>query len=814
MKRFSLILLLALWASSQLSAQTFKAYLRAAENAYAQGDYYNAMYYFGIAHEVDDKDPEILLKLAESAYLFNSFSMADSAYTKLIDTGWETQFPDLRYQLAMTKKSLGQYQLAEELFFEYAGKAAGVNDSLAQRAVEEAQSCEWAREQLANPNKKFDIYSADSIGGHINTQHSEFGTYAMDETLYYTSFRFGSPLEEERPVRPYMKLLAATGDGPGELMDKLNDDSLHTAYLSYNREQTRIYYALCLYVNLAEVSCELYSRPVIAPDSFGAAVKLPAPINLPGFNNSQPNVGFDAATGRELLFFVSDREGGKGKTDIWYAELDPDGSCGAPKNVPGVNTLEEEGTPFFHESSQTLYFSSKGRRNMGGFDIFGAEWTGQGCNEPQNLGHPVNSSLNDIYFIVDDSQTAGYLSSNREKAIHYEDNSDYCCYDIYRFERLVQKLDFYAYNGCLSLQDQLLTGIYFEVFEWGEEGPIPLASGTSTEEEGFSYTAQYGKKYLVKASKDGYLPALDTIDLIAPPAGDISQRRLYLPPKMINLYAKVFDKKDKVPLDDVTVQLFEYSDQIAMESNTISNDFTLQLERDKKYYLIFSKPGYHTDTIQVNLDLIGDDCQIPLSVNMLKKKLIEIPPLSLYFDNGEPERKSYQRTTKLSYGDTYEAYVAKKEEYISKFTQVLEGRNRFLAEQRIKAFFEREVKEGYESLIVFTERMYEYLEEGIPIEVTISGFSSPRASNRYNELLSARRINSLLNHFYSYKGGVLKPYIRSKMLIITEVSLGEEKVPEEVREKLLSERESIYSPIAARERRVEILGVTINKENQ
>ncbi|MCB0623392.1 MAG: hypothetical protein KDC43_05615, partial [Saprospiraceae bacterium] len=175
---------------------------------------------------------------------------------------------------------------------------------------------------------------------------------------------------------------------------------------------------------------------------------------------------------------------------------------------------------------------------------------------------------------------------------------------------------------------------------------------------------------------------------------------------------------------------------------------------------------------------------------------------------------SYQRTTKLSYGDTYEAYVAKKEEYITKFTQVLEGRNRFLAEQRIKAFFEREVKEGYESLIVFTERMYEYLEEGIPIEVTISGFSSPRASNRYNELLSARRINSLLNHFYSYKGGVLKPYIRSKMLIITEVSLGEEKVPEEVREKLLSERESIYSPIAARERRVEILGVTINKENQ
>ncbi|SFW84738.1 OmpA family protein [Chitinophaga sancti] len=114
-----------------------------------------------------------------------------------------------------------------------------------------------------------------------------------------------------------------------------------------------------------------------------------------------------------ILYLVSDRPGGVGKTDIWYSERQSDGSWGTPKNCGAViNTPFEETFPTINEKG-ALYFSSKGHTGIGGYDIFRAAGSGDKWVPPVNLKSPVNSGADDLGFIMKDNNYEGYFASNR-----------------------------------------------------------------------------------------------------------------------------------------------------------------------------------------------------------------------------------------------------------------------------------------------------------------------------------------------------------------------------------------------------------------
>lgn len=132
------------------------------------------------------------------------------------------------------------------------------------------------------------------------------------------------------------------------------------------------------------------------------------PFNSNDFDCMHPSVSADG----QRLYFASNRPGGKGGLDI-YVSLMQDGKWGAPVNLgPSVNTAKDEVTPFIH-SDNTLYFATKGRKAVGGIDIFWTKKTAEGWLEPMAMPEPLNSSSDDFGIIVSDDKKTGFFSSNR-----------------------------------------------------------------------------------------------------------------------------------------------------------------------------------------------------------------------------------------------------------------------------------------------------------------------------------------------------------------------------------------------------------------
>lgn len=117
------------------------------------------------------------------------------------------------------------------------------------------------------------------------------------------------------------------------------------------------------------------------------------------------------------LFFSSDRPGGYGGRDIYMVRKMGNGKWGEPENLgPMVNTPWDDDAPYFHPDGKTLYYSSDGPNSIGGWDIFVTEYV-EDENKwltPLNMGYPVNTPDDDIYFVLSADGRTGYYSSGKE----------------------------------------------------------------------------------------------------------------------------------------------------------------------------------------------------------------------------------------------------------------------------------------------------------------------------------------------------------------------------------------------------------------
>lgn len=114
------------------------------------------------------------------------------------------------------------------------------------------------------------------------------------------------------------------------------------------------------------------------------------------------------------LFFSSNRDGGFGGRDIYMSKQLPNGQWSKAVNMgPIINTQYDEDAPFIHPDGVTLFFSSNGHKTMGGFDIFfcSVNYETDKSTEPVNIGYPVNSTDDDIFYTPTADNKRAYYSS-------------------------------------------------------------------------------------------------------------------------------------------------------------------------------------------------------------------------------------------------------------------------------------------------------------------------------------------------------------------------------------------------------------------
>lgn len=152
---------------------------------------------------------------------------------------------------------------------------------------------------------------------------------------------------------------------------------------------------------------------------YGAAQKLAGEVNSPSWEGS-----LSISTDQKKLFFASNRPGGMGGKDLYVASQNPDGSWGNVKNLGDkINTKYDEDAPFISPDNRVLVFSSEGHNSIGDFDLFISDWNAadETWQSPKNLGYPINTTDDDLFYVLSPDGKRGYFSSARKGGLGDQD---------------------------------------------------------------------------------------------------------------------------------------------------------------------------------------------------------------------------------------------------------------------------------------------------------------------------------------------------------------------------------------------------------
>lgn len=211
---------------------------------------------------------------------------------------------------------------------------------------------------------------------------------------------------------------------PGLKMPAPFNDGRNQGGVSITIDNNHLFITICEQIKLNNrpyKNCDIFESH-FTNGEWGPLINLGTPVNRENTWEGHPSVTSDG----KILYFASSRPDGFGGIDIYRAFRDSAGNWFKMENLgPVLNTKDNEKSPFIHSDSQTLYYSSDGKKGMGGFDIFYSKLLENGWSIPQNIGYPINNEGDDLGFVVSTDGSKAYFSSNK-----FNSNGGY---DIYSF---------------------------------------------------------------------------------------------------------------------------------------------------------------------------------------------------------------------------------------------------------------------------------------------------------------------------------------------------------------------------------------------
>ena len=403
---------------------------KAAKKLLKKGNNEAAMPYLEAGAAKKPKKAYFPENLARVDFLLRDYKSSNKWYNVLVQKdSAKHKKPNYIFEYARTQKYMGQYEEAMANFAKFR-KLAGESDEaveMKKHATREMQGCQkgiYYRDSV--PVKAFRVKHLDD---KINQPLADFSPVLKNNTSLY----YGSMKDAQSPTHIFKSIRQSKEWTRGEeISENVNVPSINTGNPTFTQDGNTVYYTQCTTDPLTnKEKCKIFMS-LLSNGVWQAGKSAGDQVNDPLFTSTQPAVGKNK-DGEDVVYFISDRNPGKGM-DIFYSKINTDGSLAKPHSAGSqINSKGDEASPFFDFKSKTLYFSSNGWINIGGYDVFKANWDQNGeWLEPENMGTPINSSVDDYYFSLNELSTLGFVVSNRVGGMSAK--SETCCDDIYQVE--------------------------------------------------------------------------------------------------------------------------------------------------------------------------------------------------------------------------------------------------------------------------------------------------------------------------------------------------------------------------------------------
>ena len=556
----SMLLLTFCFAGGKEKKFDKKLYLKEADASFKEGSIFAAADLYTKILEHDSTETTVYFSLAQCYYLAKDYEKAAQFFHKAYKADAVKNATALYYE-ALNVKMQGNYKEALPLFKQFSKSYQG-EDAVKMKkwAHIEIDGCNFALKE-SKPDASVKL---THLGKEENSNYADQAPALKDDELYFSSIHSDTVLtmksdksdatKENNLMKLYASKVTDDSYAPAEQIKTFSQEGKHISNGSFSEDGTKFFYTIC--EGLLKVKCDIYMSTLDGTD-WDKGKPLNAEINLAGCTNTQPYLAKNR-NGTETLYFVSDREGGKGGLDIWFSIMNKKGEFSPPKNAGSkINSDRDERTPFFDSKTNTLYFSSDGWIGMGGMDIFKAQGDGYGkfTSNPENLGAPFNSPCNDYYFRFGKSSKEGYLVSNRPGIFSVRGKT--CCDDIFTYSYLSQI--FLAVrtrvfdDATKTPLSSSTVNLLLQSHNQGESDVIIGTDTTSADNASLLFNLKHDKLYKVSASHPGYFTASQTLTTEGITKSDTQTVDIYLKKmekdkayRLSNIYYD-FDKADLRP---------------------------------------------------------------------------------------------------------------------------------------------------------------------------------------------------------------------------------------------------------------------------
>lgn len=412
-----------------------------ADRYFKEYSYAKAAELYSSIYSKGNTSQKVLSNLADSYFYMGDMENAIPVYEKLIAEYSNSISSKRLFKYYQALKGVGKYKESDAVLDKY----KNIKDfNYLKSSVESNPDYLSDLKRIKTPIKIHNV--------SVNTKYSDFGSFVQGEQVYYATTKPIKNLDKEKIYgwneQPYLNLYVANLQElkPNKLKDstvvnlvegKILEEPIRTHYheatVAITKDGNTMYFTRDNYDGKKvkkdknrDVLLKLYKAKLVG-GKWDQIVELP--FNSNDFSTGHPALSNDEKT----LYFVSDRPGGFGSTDLYKVTINGD-KYGVPQNLGDkINTPKREMFPYL-DVNNTLYYSTDGFLGLGLLDIFKAKQQIDGGFEiPENLQAPINSDRDDFAYWVSSDGKKGFFSSNRLGGKGDD--------DIYSFEEYEEKCE-------------------------------------------------------------------------------------------------------------------------------------------------------------------------------------------------------------------------------------------------------------------------------------------------------------------------------------------------------------------------------------